>query len=318
MPKSAACPRPRQPHRRGRGGRTPGRARSRNWSKTPSMPARAAIAVRLAAGGLDLIEVTDDGCGMAPDDMRLALERHATSKLPDDAIETGRPRFGFRGEALPSIASVARLTLESRPRGRAKAGGAWSITASWRARGPPRCRPARGSGSKTCSTRCPARRKFLRSRARRICRLPRCRCAAWRWRGPTSASRSSMTAGGCWRCSRARRGRRGSRSIVARELADDGVAIDCERGRAAADRRRRPADLQPRRGRSPVSVRQRPPGEGPAADRRGARGLSRHAGARPPRGAGAVPRRAARGGRRQRPPGQDRGPLPRSGLRARA
>src|SRR5437764_7205149 len=74
------------------------------------------IWVRLSAGGLELIEVADDGCGMAPDEMRLALERHATSKLPEDAIDRVTS-FGFRGEALPSVASVSRLTIESRVRG---------------------------------------------------------------------------------------------------------------------------------------------------------------------------------------------------------
>src|SRR4051794_16225873 len=72
------------------------------------------VSIRLHAGGLELVEVVDDGCGMSPEEMRLALERHATSKLPDDAIERVTS-FGFRGEALPSIASVSRLTLESRP-----------------------------------------------------------------------------------------------------------------------------------------------------------------------------------------------------------
>ncbi|QDZ07627.1 DNA mismatch repair endonuclease MutL [Sphingomonas panacisoli] len=74
------------------------------------------VAVRLASGGIDLIEVIDDGCGMTPADMALALERHATSKLPDEEIDQVTT-LGFRGEALPSIASVARLTLESRVRG---------------------------------------------------------------------------------------------------------------------------------------------------------------------------------------------------------
>src|SRR5256885_7871041 len=74
------------------------------------------VAARLAAGGLELIEVADDGCGMDRQEMQLALERHATSKLPHDAIDQVTS-FGFRGEALPSIASVSRLTLESRARG---------------------------------------------------------------------------------------------------------------------------------------------------------------------------------------------------------
>src|SRR3982751_1449125 len=74
------------------------------------------IAIALAAGGTGRIGVVDDGCGMAPHEMALALERHATSKLPGDEIEAVTT-LGFRGEALPSIASVARLVVESRVRG---------------------------------------------------------------------------------------------------------------------------------------------------------------------------------------------------------
>ncbi|WP_417621701.1 DNA mismatch repair endonuclease MutL [Parasphingorhabdus sp.] len=74
------------------------------------------INIRLEEGGLDLVQVSDNGCGMSRDDIALALERHATSKLPDEAIELVTT-MGFRGEALPSIASVARMTIESRMAG---------------------------------------------------------------------------------------------------------------------------------------------------------------------------------------------------------
>ncbi|HEY6432022.1 MAG TPA: DNA mismatch repair endonuclease MutL, partial [Acetobacteraceae bacterium] len=72
------------------------------------------IAVALAAGGIDRIEVTDDGIGMTADELALAVQRHATSKLPDDDL-VHIATLGFRGEALPSIGAAARLHITSRP-----------------------------------------------------------------------------------------------------------------------------------------------------------------------------------------------------------
>ncbi|MFL5263727.1 MAG: DNA mismatch repair endonuclease MutL, partial [Anaeromyxobacteraceae bacterium] len=71
------------------------------------------ILVDVEEGGLALVRVTDDGCGMAPDDARVALERHATSKLRDVAGLAAIATMGFRGEALPAIASVSRLRLDT-------------------------------------------------------------------------------------------------------------------------------------------------------------------------------------------------------------
>ena len=90
------------------------------------------IEVVLVQGGQALISVSDDGCGMAPADLELAVERHATSKLPDDDLVHIR-HLGFRGEALPSIGSVARLTLTSRPKG---AETAWSLGVEGGVKGP--------------------------------------------------------------------------------------------------------------------------------------------------------------------------------------
>ena len=119
------------------------------------------VTVRLSGGGIGLIEVIDDGSGMSPADMRLALERHATSKLPDDTIERVTS-FGFRGEALPSIASVSRLTLDSRERG----GEGWRIEVDHGKQigeGPAGLPPGTRVRIEDLFGKVPARRKFLRS-----------------------------------------------------------------------------------------------------------------------------------------------------------
>src|SRR4051812_16212488 len=119
------------------------------------------IAISLGGGGTERIEVADDGCGMSPADMALALERHATSKLPGEEIEAVST-LGFRGEALPSIASVARLTVESRVRGR----DGWARTVDngrLEGEGPAALPPGTRVRVEQLFARVPARRKFLRS-----------------------------------------------------------------------------------------------------------------------------------------------------------
>ena len=119
------------------------------------------ISVSLAGGGIDRIEVADDGCGMSPHDMALALERHATSKLPDEAIDAVTT-LGFRGEALPSIASVARMTIESRVRG----ADGWRRTidnGQFVEEGPAAIPPGTRVRIEGLFEKVPARRKFLRS-----------------------------------------------------------------------------------------------------------------------------------------------------------
>ena len=71
------------------------------------------IEVTIEEGGRTLIRVADDGCGMERDELLLAIERHATSKIRTAADLVGVSSFGFRGEALPAIASVSRMEIAS-------------------------------------------------------------------------------------------------------------------------------------------------------------------------------------------------------------
>ncbi len=82
--------------------------------------AASLITVDLRDGGAALVRVTDDGVGMTAEELPLALERHATSKLPSDADLDAIATLGFRGEALAAIAAVSRFTVTSRARGAAE------------------------------------------------------------------------------------------------------------------------------------------------------------------------------------------------------
>ncbi len=119
------------------------------------------IEVNLREGGKSLIQVIDNGHGMSRDDLVLCVERHATSKLPDDDLES-ITFMGFRGEALPSIASVSRMTIAST---QADQPG-WSITVEGGSKAHPK--PSSQRTGTTVDIRdlfyaTPARLKFLKS-----------------------------------------------------------------------------------------------------------------------------------------------------------
>ncbi|WP_298225644.1 DNA mismatch repair endonuclease MutL [Acidocella sp.] len=120
------------------------------------------IEVLLSGGGVERIEIIDDGCGIPADELPLAIERHATSKLQDETL-VQISTLGFRGEALPSIGAAARLTLISRPK---EQDSAWRIDVAGGAVTP--ARPVSGvKGTRAIAEdlfyATPARRKFLRS-----------------------------------------------------------------------------------------------------------------------------------------------------------
>ncbi|MBX3415615.1 MAG: DNA mismatch repair endonuclease MutL [Pirellulales bacterium] len=121
------------------------------------------IDVAIQQGGLELIRVTDDGCGIAPEDLELAVAPHATSKLAseDDLFHVGT--LGFRGEALASIAEVSRFRLRSRPTG-ATAGHELEVVGGQKSPLVP-CGAPEGTSLEVRNLfyNVPVRRKFLRS-----------------------------------------------------------------------------------------------------------------------------------------------------------
>jgi DNA mismatch repair protein MutL len=123
----------------------------------------AEVRIAVEAGGRKMIRIADDGCGMLRDDAMLAFERHATSKLSDVKDLLSIATLGFRGEALPSIASVSRLLLETRSQDETT--GARVEIAGGRLL---RCEESAMSRGTTITVRdlfynVPARKKFLRS-----------------------------------------------------------------------------------------------------------------------------------------------------------
>src|SRR5215470_7870057 len=120
------------------------------------------IDVTLRDGGRTLISLSDDGCGMSAEELALAVERHATSKLPDDDL-THIATLGFRGEALPSIGAVGRLTITSRQAG---SDSGWTLTVEGGAKGalqPAALAPGTRVELRDLFYATPARLKFLKA-----------------------------------------------------------------------------------------------------------------------------------------------------------
>ena len=156
-----------------------------------------AVDGRPARRGDRALRVTDDGIGMTADELPLALERHATSKLAHDEDLDAIATLGFRGEALAAICAVSRFTLTSCPRGGTSRGSAWPAKAG---RSSSALEVPADAGTsvevRDLFFNTPARLKFLKSSRRpswpsSLRRADR----SSRWRTPTPAARDQQRAG---------------------------------------------------------------------------------------------------------------------------
>src|SRR6266851_6581931 len=193
------------------------------------------IDVALKEGGQNLIAVVDNGGGMTPDELALAVERHCTSKLPDDDL-LRIAALGFRGEALPSIGAVSRMRIVSRPPG---AENAWEIAVEAGAKHAP-VPAAHPSGTRVevrdlfFST--PARLKFLKTpRTERDLAVDMVRRLAMAYPAVSFTVtvdeervllRLAATAEGSPAIARRAR----LAALLGRDFAENSIAIDAERG----------------------------------------------------------------------------------------
>ena len=319
MPIRRLDPADHRPHRRGRGDRAAGggdQGTGRERARRRREHDRGRDRGRRAHGSS---ASSTTGAGMDAADLALTVERHATSKIPDGDL-TAIATFGFRGEALPSIASVSRLEIRTRATGaptglklvvedgiksaiepcaapvgaRVEARDLFAATPG--AAQVPQVRPV-GSGG--CGRHGQATRDGRAARALFVCNRHRL-AFDWPAAGPGEA---------------------GFAERLRQALGDD-FAVELDRARRAPRRRaahrpRRPADLQPAERFPAVPVRQRAGGARQDARRRAARGLSRFPAPRPARGRRAFPRMRPARSRRQRPSGESRSALSRRRRRPR-
>ena len=279
------------------------------------------IEITLEESGRRLIRVADDGRGMDCDELPLALARHATSKLTEDGDLWSIKTLGFRGEALPSIAAVSRLTLTSRWTG---SDNAWSIEAAGGAPAP--CTPAARPQGTTVAVAdlfyaTPARLKFLKAprtesghAADTVNRLAMCHPAI----GFTLVDdgRTVLRDGPHEDAPVGRLARLAL--VMGRDFSNNALPIDAEREGVRLTGYAALPTPQPRECTAPIPLRQRPAGARPHAARRRARGLCRLPPSRPPSHGGALRRPRIRHGGRERSPDEGRGALSQCGPGARA